>query len=157
MAFTGSLLYRVADNLGVSHIKDIAKQPGVISVLRITAYYPERKARHSVATLIERHQDNREMTIVVEGFFNHQPIKLGVSRDNLNKVLGTLQRARFDKLYDQPTLSYKDQILWLIQRASGIYTHGIIMSPDTPQMPYSLIVNAIDAYLPESIREVPLT
>jgi hypothetical protein len=157
MAFTGSSLYEVADNLGVPHIKDIAKQPGVISVLQITAYYPERKARHSVATLIERHQDNREMTIVYEGFFSHQPMTLSVSRDNLNNVLNALQRARFDKLYDPSTISYKDQILWLIQRASGIYTHGLIVSPDTPQMPYSLIVNAIDAYLPEAIREVPLT
>lgn len=157
MVFTGSSLYEVADNLGVPHIKDIATQAGVIDVLRVTAYYPERKARHSVATLTERHQDNREMNIVHEGFYNHQPIMLNVSRDNLEKVLNVLQQARFDKLDDQPAVSYTDHILWLIQRASGIYTHGMIVSPDTPQMPYSLIVNAIDAYLPETIREIPLT
>lgn len=157
MTFTGSSLYEVADNLGVPHIKAIAKQAGVIGVLRITAYYPERKARHSVATLTERHQDRREMNVVYEGFFDHQPLKLSVSRDHLDKVLHALHQANFDKLDDQPKLSYKDHILWLIQRASGIYTHGLIVSPDTPQLPYSLIVNAIDAYLPQAIREVPLT
>ena len=157
MAFTGTALYEVADNLGVSNIKDITKQAGIISVLRITAYYPERKARHSIATLVQRHQDKREMTVVYEGFFNHQPINKSVARDDLENVLNALQQARFDNLYDQPTLSYKDHILWLIQRASGIYLHGIIVSPDVPQMPYSLIVNAVDAYLPEAIREVPLT
>jgi len=157
MAFTGSSLYEVADNLGVPHIKAIAKKAGVISVLRLTAFYSERKARHSVATVVQRHQDQREMAVVYEGFFNHKPVTLDVSRDNLENVLNALQQARFDKLYDQPMLSYKDHILWLIQRASGIYDHGIIVSPNVPQMPYSLIVNAIDAYLPESIREVPLT
>jgi len=157
MAFTGSSLYEVADNLDVPNIKDIAKQVGVISVLRITAYYSERKARHSVATVVQRHQDQREMGVVYEGFFNHKPVVLSVSRDNLEQVLNALQKAKFDKLYDQPLVSYKDNILWLIQRASGIYHHGIIVSPDIPQMPFSLIVNAIDAYLPEAIREVPLT
>lgn len=157
MAFTGSSLYEVADNLGVPNIKDIAKQVGVISVVRITAYYSERKARHSVATLVQRHQDQRVMNVVYEGFYHHKPVMLSVSRDSLENVLNALQQAKFDKLYDQPLVSYKDHILWLIQRASGIYLHGIIVSPDIPQMPYSLIVNAIDAYLPESVREVPLT
>ena len=157
MAFTGSSLYEVSANLGVPHIKTVAKQVGVISVLRITAYYPERKARHSVATLIERHQNQRHMEIVYEGFFNHKPVKLTVTRDNHEKVLDALQQARFDKLNDQPDLSYKDHSLWLIQRASGIYVHEVILAPDIPLLPYSSIVNAIDAYLPESIREVPLT
>ena len=157
MAFTGSSLYEVADNLGVPHIKDIAKQVGVISVLRITAYYSERKARHSVATLVQSHRDQRNMSVVYEGFFNHKPVTLNVTRDSHENVLSALEQAKFDKLYDQPLVSYKDHILWLIQRASGIYLHGIIVSPDIPQMPYSLIVNAIDAYLPEAVRELPLT
>jgi len=157
MAFTGSALYQVADNLGVEHIKTVAKQASVISILRITAYYPEREVRHSVATLIERNQDRRVMDIVHEGFFNHKPVTLDVSREQFYKVLNALLQAKFDKLTDQPDLSYKDHSLWLIQRASGIYTHGVIVSPDNPQLPYSSIVNAIDAYLPEAIREVPLT
>jgi hypothetical protein len=157
MAFTGSSLYEVADNLGVPHIKDIAKQAGVISVLRVTAYYSERKARHSVATVVQRHQDQREMRIVYEGFFNHKPVTLNVTRDNLENMLNALQRAKFDTLYDQASLSYKDHVLWLVQRAAGIYLHGVIVSPDIPEMPYSTIVNAIDSYLPEAIREVPLT
>ena len=157
MAFTGSAVYQVADNLGVSHIKQVAKQAGVISVLRITAYYPERRIRHSVATLIERNQNQREMSLIHEGFFNHRPVKITVSRDDFDHLTNALIQAKFDKLKDQPDISYKDHSLWLIQRASGIYLHEIIVSPDNPELPYSSIVNAIDAYLPEAIREVPLT
>lgn len=158
MTFTGSsALYQVADNLGAKHIKELARQAGVISVLRITAYYPERQVRHSVATLMERIQDQREMSIIHEGFYNHQPMILGVSRNHYEKLLDALLQARFDKLTDQPNVSYKDHCLWLIQRASGTYTHSVIVSPDHPILPYAAIVNAIDAYLPEAIREIPLT
>ena len=75
----------------------MAKQAGVISVLRITAYYPERKARHSVATLIERHQNQRQMEIVYEGFYGHKPVKLTVERD------------AFDNLQDSITVANKVQ------------------------------------------------
>lgn len=157
MTFTGSILYHIAETLGVQHIKHIAKQADVINVLRITAYYPKREVRHSIATITERNRDRREMQIVYEGFNNHQPVKLSVERDDLNRVFDTLLQTRFDKLYDQPDVSYNDHSLWLIQRASGIFTHGIIVSPDKPQLPYTSIVNAIDDFLPEAIREVPLT
>lgn len=157
MAFTGSSLYAVADNLGVPHIKAVVKQPGVISVLRITAYYPERRTRHSVATLIERHQNQRDMEIVYEDFNDHKPVKLTVTRETYEKVLDALLQAKFNKLDDQPNLSYKDHSLWLIQQASGTFLHNVITSPDDPVLPYSAIVNAIDDYLPEAIREIPLT
>lgn len=158
MTFTGSsAVYQVADNLGAPHIKYLARQAGVISVLRITAYYPERKIRHSVATLIERIQNQRQMSIIHEGFYNHQPVTLTISREGFEKVLDALLQNRFDRLTDQPGISYKDHCLWLIQRASGTYTHSVIASPDHPILPYAAIVNAIDAYLPEAIREIPLT
>lgn len=157
MVLKGAAVYQVADNLGVQQLKVVAKQPGVISVLRITTYYPERRIRHAVATLVERSPDQRIMSIVHEGFNNHQPVRLVVPRESYDEVLDALQQAKFDKLLDQPDVSYKDHCLWLIQRASGIYIHEIIVSPDNPELPYSAIVNAIDLYLPEAIREIPLT
>ncbi len=157
MAFTGSSLYEVADNLGASHIKTVVKQPGVISVLRITAYYPERRTRHSVATLAERHQNRRDMEIVYEGFYGHKPVKLTVAKEAYDNLLNVLLQNKFTKLDDQPDISYKDHSLWLIQQAYGTYLKNLILSPDVPVLPYSAIANAIDDYLPEAIREIPLT
>lgn len=155
MAYFGSSLYYVADNLGVTALSQVAKQVGVISVLRITAFYPERRARHTVSTVIERHQNQRRLEIVYEGFYDHQPIILAVSEDNFTALNQVLRQVKFDKLDDQTGISYKDHSLWLIQRAATTYSHGVIVSPDVPKLPYSTLVNAIDAYLPESIREVP--
>ena len=67
-----------------------------------------------------------------------------------------MRQARFDRLSDQNGLSFTDRSLWLIQRAAGAYSHGIVVAPDKPQLPWSSIVNAIDQYLPQAIREVPL-
>lgn len=156
MSFYDSPLYAVADNLSLPTLRSLAKQVAVVSVLRITAYYPERAARHTVATLIERTPDSRMMEIVYEGFFEHKPLKHSISRDALEKVMLTLRQVKFDKLLDQPNVTYHDKSLWLISRAAGTFTHSIIVSPDVPQLPYSQIVNAIDAYFPTAIRELPL-
>lgn len=157
MAFTGSSLYEVADNLGAPHIKTVVKQAGVISVLRITAYYPERHARHSVATLVERHQNQRTMEIVYEGFYGHKPVTLTITRDDYEGLLDVLLQTKFKTLDYQPDVSYKDHSLWLIQQAYGTFLHNVIVSPDNPKLPYSAIVNAIDDYLHEAIREIPFT
>lgn len=155
MIFTESSLYEVAGNLNVPHIKTIIKQAGVISVLRITAYYPERHARHSVATLTEQQRNQYTMEIVHEGFYGHRPMTLSVSDENYNNLLDVLIQCRFKKLPHQDDISYNDRSLWLIQQAYGTFLHNVIVAPDRPSHPYSTIVNAIDDYIHEAIREIP--
>ncbi len=156
MVFTDSPLYAVANNLNVPNIKTVAQAVGVVDVLRITAYYPKRDTRHSIATLVQRHQDKRDLEIVYENFNKQQAVKLTVQRDVFDAIQNALLQNKFDKLEDQTNISHYDHSLWLVQRASGTYLHSVIMSPDVPHLPYSAIVNAIDNYLPEAIREVPL-
>ena len=156
MAFHGSAVYEVADNFGLPRLTDIARQAGVISALQVTAYYPQRRMRHSVAIVVEvRHEDPR-LEIVYEGFNRHRALRLKLARAHLERLIDVLHQTKFDKLSDQAKLSYEERSLWLIQRACGTYCHGIIVAPDVPQLPYAAIVNAIDACLPEAIREIPL-
>lgn len=156
MAFDGSVIYQVADDLGFENLDRVARRAGVMSVLQVTAYYFGRRVRHSVARVIEYQLGDVELLLVYEGFNRHQPLRLNVPKDRLEKLLWALRQAKFDTLSDQDGLSFTDRSLWLIQRAAGTYSHGLIVSPDNPQMPWSSIVNAIDDYLPRAIREVPM-
>lgn len=157
MAFHGSTVYEVADNFGLPRPTDIARQAGVTNVLQITAYYPQRRMRHSAALVVEVQHGDPKLEIVYEGFNRQRPLKLKLARAHLESLMDVLHQAKFDRLSDQANLSYKGRSLWLIQRACGPYCHSIILAPDVPQLPYSAIVNAIDAYLPEAVREIPLT
>ncbi len=156
MAFDGSDVYQLASRLGLPDLERIAAQAGVMSVLQVSAYYAERRVRHSVAHAIEYQTGEIELRVVFQGVSLNKPLKLAVEREKMEQLNAALLRVRFAKLGDQARLSYADRSLWLIQRAAGTHVHGIMVAPDRPEMPYSTIVNAIDEYLPEAIREVPL-
>ena len=156
MPFDGSDIYLLANRLGLPDLERAAAQAGVMSVLQVSAYYAARRVRHTVARVIEYQSGEIEMLLAYEGVSLGQPIRLPVAGDKLERVQAALLEARFGKLSDQPDLSYDQRSLWLIQQAAGTHAHGIIVAPERPELPYSIIVNAIDAFLPEAIREVPL-
>ncbi len=156
MPFDGSDVYQLASRLGLPDIERVAARAGVVSVLQITAYYAARRVRHTVARVIEYQSGEIEMKLVYEGVRLEKPIRLAISSDALEKVQSVLLKTRFGRLGDQADLSYEERGLWLVQQAAGTHTHGILMAPDRVEPPYSAIVNAIDAYLPEAIREAPL-
>ncbi len=156
MPFDGSDVYQLAGRLGLPDLERVAARAGVMSVLRISAYYAARRVRHSVAQVVEQQTGEIEMQLAYEGLSLREPLRLAVEQDNLEKLQAVLLELRFGKLDDQTHLSYNERSLWLIQQAAGTHLHSIMVAPDRPELPYSTIVNAIDAYLPEAIRELPL-
>ncbi len=156
MPFDGLDVYQLASSLGLPNLERVAASAGVMSVLQITAYYAERRVRHSVARILEYQMGEIEMQLAYEGVKLAKPMRLTVEREHMEELNVVLLDVRFGKLGDQADLSYNERSLWLLQRASGSYLHSIMVAPDRPEPPYSTIVNAIDAYLPEAIREVPL-
>ena len=156
MAFDGSNVYQLAGSLGFPDLAVVAGGAGVMSVLEISAYYAERRVRHSVGRVIEYQTGEIELRVAYEGVHLAKTPRLAVDRERMEALNAVLLSARFGTLSHQAGLSYKDRSLWLIQRASGPHAHGIMVAPERPELPYSTIVNAIDAYLPEAIREVPL-
>ena len=156
MPFDGLDVYQLASSLGLPDLEREAGRAGVMSVLQVTAYYVERRVRHSVARILEYQMGEIEMQVAYEGVRLAKPMQLAVEREQIERLNEVLLDVNFGKLGDQSDLSYNERSLWLIQRASGSHLHGIMVAPDRPEMPYSTIVNAIDAHLPEAIREVPL-
>ena len=156
MAFDGSDLYQLANRLGLPDLELAAARAGVMSVWQISAWYSRRRLRHSVARLSEYQAGEPELELAYEGISLSQPIRVAIASEALEQLRAVMLAARFGKLGDQPGLSYDEHTLWLVQRAAGRHIHGIMLAPDRPVKPWSAIVNAIDAYLPEAIRQVRL-
>lgn len=156
MPFDGTDVFLLAGQLGLPDLQRAASEPGVMSVLQVSAFYAERRVRNSVARVTEYQTGEIEMRVVYQGVRLAEPLRLMVARERMERLDEALLRVRFHKLGDQPGLSYAERSLWLIQRAAGTHLHGVMVAPDRPEAPYSTLVNAIDAYLPAAIREIPL-
>ncbi len=156
MPFDGTDVHLLASQLGLPDLRQAASEAGVMSILQVSAYYAERRVRHSVARVIEYQTGELELRVVFQGVSLAEPLRLSVARERMEALDEALLRVKFAKLGDQAGLTYAARSLWLIQRAAGSHAHGIMVAPDRPEMPYTAIVNAIDACLPEAIREIPL-
>ena len=156
MPFDGTDVFLLSSQLGLPDLARAAGEAGVMSVLQVSAYYAERRVRHSVARVSEYQTGEIALQVVFQGVSLAEPLRLTVERESMERLADVLLRVKFDKLGDQPGLSYAERSLWLIQRAAGTHVHGIMVAPDRPEAPYTTIVNAIDAWLPEAIREIPL-
>ena len=156
MPFDGSYVYQLAGELGLPALERAAFGAGVMSVLEISAYYAGRRLRHSVARVIEYQLGDIEMRVAYEGVRLRDELRTWIEPERMEKLNAVLLKVRFANLSHQPGLSSDERSLWLIQRAAGSHRHGLMLAPDRPELPYSTIANAIDAYLPEAIREIPL-
>ena len=149
-------MYQLAAKLAMPELQQAARAAGVMSVLEVAVYYAERRIRHSVARAIEYQTGEAALEIAFEGVNLGKRMVLPLDRQNLDALNAALLAVNFGRLGDQADLAYTDGPLWLIQRAAGAHVHGIIVAPERPEPPFSAIVNAIDAWLPEAIRQVPL-
>lgn len=156
MPFDGSDIYQLASRLGLPSLKRAARAAGVMSILEVSAFYVERRLRHSVARVIEYQLGEIELQVAYEGVRLETIPRIALEASRIEKLNTVLLTAKFQSLGDQPGLSYDERSLWLIQQAAGAHIHAVMVAPDRPELPYATIVNAIDGYLPEAIREVPL-
>ncbi|MAU09014.1 MAG: hypothetical protein CL607_04270 [Anaerolineaceae bacterium] len=146
-------MYGVQERTGQSSLRTLLRQPGMHSVHRIICYYGDGSAHNSIATLIHSAQQTT-LDCLYEGLFEQKPLHYSVADDRYEHFCDVLHRVHFDGLYHQRDMSPHVNLLWQLERGAAQYVHSVIMTPVTPPMPYSALVNAIDAYLPEAIKRI---
>jgi hypothetical protein len=155
MQFYTALLYGIVFRCGVTDLKELAKQPTYKALHRVVVYYADQRARHAVATLYdERGHTDKRLEVVYEGFNQHKPFVFTLKAARYEQWITALAQAQFDQLSDQPAPPDKLHSLWLLERAAGSFYKNVLLSPQHTPPPYSILVNAIDGYLPEALREI---
>ncbi|MBE2185068.1 MAG: hypothetical protein IAE89_16680 [Anaerolineae bacterium] len=148
-------LRALAERLGLPTVAQLARTPGASAIYRVTVHYHDRRAKDSVATL--RKMGTGE--IVIEAFFdralNQKSLSHHVSRDQFDTFNAAILGTGFDRLDDQPDIPLYDVVdVWLVERAAGTFTHGILVAPKEAQDKHGQVVNAIRHGIPEMIRVI---
>lgn len=150
-----AILRDIAERAGLPPLVKLARQPGVKTIYRVTVHYDRQRACNSAATLCCWKGRNPVLEVIYQGRFHHKPITHPITEAHCEAFGSVLQKVNFDHLPDQPQLVLYGIDLWLVERAAGGFNKSVILSPNRPDVPYSSIVNAVDAYLPEAVREIP--
>lgn len=154
MSYQPAFIYSLTTRFNLVPLKTLAAQTTLRALLRITAYYADGRAWHSIATLIDERGKAPCLDVVYEGLQVDKPLRYPISAASWLAVQQAITQSGFDRLRDQPDLPQHLKTLWRIERAAGTFYHGFVLSPHKAVLPYSRLVNAIDAYLPEAVREM---
>lgn len=155
--YATTTIQTLLDRAELCPIRDLSTRPGVKSVHRVIVYTMDSSLYHSVATLYcAAYQRDITLEVVYEGLFEHRPLQHTITPQAYTSFVAALHRAKFDNLRDQPTpKQHRDQFCWWVEHATGYLYRRVCVWPQQPMLPYSLIVNAVDAYIPQAIREIP--
>lgn len=148
------ILREIANQAELPTVKRIARQPGMKAVYRITIHYADVSTRHSVATLHRALVETPFLEVVYAGLFNRQPLIHPIELKRYEAFGLALQKAHFDRLPDQPNVPFHGVDVWLVERAAGEFSKGVILAPRTAQGEHVAVYAAVRHYLPEALREV---
>lgn len=149
-------LRAIADRLQLPSVRQMAQQPGVRAVYRLTVYHHDRRALDSVATL-RRVGEEAHLTIVHERMFFIKPITHIIPLKRYESFTTGLQKLRFDHLGDQPDIPLYSLDLWMLERAAGSFVHGVIVAPAAASGAHAALIDIIQTHLPEALREIART
>lgn len=147
-------LYGVVERTRQLSLRQLIKQPGIRGIHRVTCYYAHGQARHSVATLTHT-RSAIVLNCIYEGLFDQSPLMHSLSELEYERFCQVLHQVHFDRLAHQDNIPLNAPVIWQLERAAGQYIHAVMMTPTAPPMPYSALVNAIDAYMPQAIKPIP--
>jgi hypothetical protein len=152
-SFHAPSLLAVAARCGLPTVLALARMPGMQGVFRVTVSYHDRRARNAVTT-ISRAAVGVRLEIVFDGAFG-KPLLHPFDRDRYETFARALFGVGFDHLKDAPNLPAPGKAdVWLIERAAGSFTHGLLLAPERAEGVYSRLINAVRHGLPEALRQV---
>jgi hypothetical protein len=149
------LLRNVAARMGVSPLKQVALQPGVKSVHRVTVHYDPYRAADAVITLRRFGMSEVICESVFLGRFSHKPLIHKLTMDRYEQFTHGLLKLQFDKLTDQQGVPYYGADLWLVERAAGSFVKGVVVCPQLATGEHLALITHLRHYLTEVNREIP--
>ncbi len=155
LGFQAPLLRSVLAACKQPPIRDLAQQPGIQVVYRITIHRFDRRASDSVSTLRTSTTEGAVLETVYQRTPLLNPIWHVIEPADYDEFVKAIAGIGFDKLRDQSGLpDYDATDLWLVERAAGMFVHSVIVAPDLARDQHARLVNAIKHGLPPVLRQV---
>ena len=144
----------IALRLRQGELRQVVQQPGVNEAVRVTVQYHDGRHPNQVATLTRGHGPQCTLLVVYDKPNKDVRFSYAIPLERYLALLGTLRRAHFDALDDQPDVPFFGVDLWLVERASGSFYHDVVIQPESATGLHGEIVIAIRAQLKEALRPV---
>lgn len=155
MSYHRRFIQSVEAKLDLNPLKQIASQPSVYTAFRIVAYYVDGRAYHSASTLTCKTIDSMAtLDIQYLGFLNNHCIQVQIGKDSLEHFMKVIHNIRFDTLRYPENKLLNAPTLWNIQQVVGTFQHDVTLNPHDEEKPYCYLINAIDGYLSDAVREI---
>ncbi|HLU08117.1 MAG TPA: hypothetical protein VK003_00485 [Oceanobacillus sp.] len=147
------LLRGITERIGLPATTQVARRPGVQVVYRVTVHYRDGRACDSVATLVKSVAEGVRLEIHYQNALEGKPLTPEIPPERYEDFVQALQNIGFDQMRDQPDLPNAAD-LWLVERASGTFVHGVVVAPDSASEQHARLVNAVRNGLPEALRMI---
>ena len=147
-------LREIGEKLGASPLRQMALEPGVMAIYRVTDYYAGESC-NSVATLRHTKTKGAQLTVKYVAALGGKPLIHSIPAERYEAFAVALQKARFDHLRDHDDLPLYGADWWMVERAAGSFVRSIIIAPQRAEGNHAAIVAATRSHLPEALREVP--
>jgi hypothetical protein len=147
-------LREVARAAGLKTVQQIAQQPGMKAVYRITVRYKDGRKRSSVATLRHSLGEDIVLEVVYQGLFKHKPLVHRIPIVRYEAFRSALHKAGFDRMRDQPDVPFHGVDLWLVERAAGSFVRTLILAPERADGTHAAVISGVQQYLPEALRQI---
>ena len=148
------MLRQVAESAGLPSVKRLAAQPGMKAVYRVTAHYPDFHACDSVATLICFVTGEPSLEAIYSGHFNHKPLKRRLNDIAVQGFTRVMSKAGFDKLADQKEAFNPSAGVCMVERGAGRFVKSVIFCIQSREWAHAHILDAVQIYMPEALREI---
>ena len=155
MVYHESAIHTIQKQAQIKPLRILASQAAVQVALRLTVYYVDGRAHNSVATLVkEANQDDLRLETHFIGFCAGRPITRHISQTTFQTLVAIIQKSNFDTMYFPEDKLLHTATIWFVERATGQFYHSVMLNPHYHDKPYCVVVNAIDSYLPDAVREI---
>ena len=150
-------LRAIAQRMKLYPVAQLALQPGITAVYRVTVYYADQRAYHTVATLQKTPVTGAALELRYEGAFGSKSLHYTLIPARYEGFAAGLRSGGFDRLPDAPELTAKEGTVdvWMLERAAGSFYHSVIVAPVLAHDAYAKMVAAVRQNLPEAVREMP--
>lgn len=155
LGFQAPMLRAIADALRLPSVLEIAREPRVSEVYRITVQYFDGRYCNSVATLLAVHGAEPVLEVVYQRALARKPLTHPIDGARYAEFVQAVKGLRFDHMPDQADLpTYNSTDLWLVERAAGTFAHSVILAPEMARDTHSRLANAVRNGLPHALRTV---
>lgn len=153
-----SLIYPVWTRLQIVPLPQVSRAMGHRPVYRISVYFLDQHAHHSVATFLGGPRfAMHTLEIRYDGLFEHRPLTYDIPWEGGNRFMHGMQEMRFDRLPNQTIVPHDTATVWFLEHASGTWYRRLHFAVPNNQDAYASLIETICTELPQAVRQINRT